>query len=130
MSRSKKSMYRTFHIAVDFLIVLYKGLYGWGGGGDPAGHSKLTSSQMALALLIATSGPKKAWIFRAHPFQWPSKMDFPSSKSLRPAPCIRLRYVPTFSKPCTVARPQLAFHARFNSTVAIKDVHHLWNGSI
>jgi hypothetical protein len=24
----------TFHIAVDFLIVPYKGLYGWGGGGE------------------------------------------------------------------------------------------------
>jgi hypothetical protein len=48
----------TFHIAVDFLIVLYKGLYGWG---DRAGHSKLTSYQMALALLIAISGPKIAY---------------------------------------------------------------------
>ncbi len=25
-------------------------------------------------------------IFRAHPFQWSSKMDLPVSKSLRPAP--------------------------------------------
>jgi hypothetical protein len=42
--------------------------------------------KMALALLVTISGPKKASIFRAHPFQWPLKWMLPASKSLRPAP--------------------------------------------
>ncbi len=32
---------------------------------------------MALASLVAISGPKKVSIFRAHPFQWLSKLIFP-----------------------------------------------------
>jgi hypothetical protein len=43
-------------------------------------------AQIALALLVAISGPKKVEIFSAHPFQWPSKWIFPTSKSFRPAP--------------------------------------------
>ncbi len=34
------------------------------------------STQMALASLVAISGPKRVSIFRAHPFQWPSKWIF------------------------------------------------------
>ena len=34
-------------------------------------------AQMALASLAAISAPKIASIFRAHPFQWPSKCIFP-----------------------------------------------------
>ncbi len=100
-----------------------------GGGGDQAGHSKFTSYQMSLALLIAISGPKKAYIFRAHPFQWPSKWIFPL-QNCYVRRLLSIKYIPTFSKSCRVAKPQLAFPARFNSTVAIKDVHHFWNGSI
>ena len=33
--------------------------------------------QMAFASLVIISGPKKVSIFRAHPFQWPSKWIFP-----------------------------------------------------
>jgi len=34
-------------------------------------------AKMAHASLVAISGPKKASIFRIHPFQWPSKWIFP-----------------------------------------------------
>jgi hypothetical protein len=34
-------------------------------------------AQIVLPSLDAISGPKKIWIFRAHPFQWPSKWIFP-----------------------------------------------------
>jgi hypothetical protein len=43
-------------------------------------------AQMALASLVAISGPKKDSIFRAHPLQWPSKWMLPTSKSFLPAP--------------------------------------------
>ncbi len=33
-------------------------------------------AQMALALLVTNSGPKKVLIFRANPFQWPLKWIF------------------------------------------------------
>ncbi len=92
------------------------------GGGDRAGHSKLTSYQMALALFIAISGPKKAWIFRAHPFQWPSKWIFPhQNRYVRRH--ISLRYIPTFPNHAQLPGPSYPFPARFNSTVANNDFH-------
>ncbi len=39
-------------------------------------ESQLFWAQMALALLVANSGPKKVLIFRAHPFHWPLKWIF------------------------------------------------------
>jgi hypothetical protein len=41
------------------------------------GPSRLFWAQMALASLVAISGPIKISIFRAHFFQWPSKWIFP-----------------------------------------------------
>ncbi len=38
---------------------------------------RLFLAQMALASLVAISGPPKVAIFRAHPLQWPSKWIFP-----------------------------------------------------
>ncbi len=46
-------------------------------GGGWALEIKTFLGQMALASLVAMSEPKKASIFRAHPFQWPSKWVFP-----------------------------------------------------
>jgi hypothetical protein len=42
--------------------------------------------KMALASLIAISGPQKVSNFGAHPFQWSLQWMLPASKSLRPAP--------------------------------------------
>jgi hypothetical protein len=42
---------------------------------------RLFSAQMALASLIAISGPNKVLIFRAHPFRMALVMDLPASKS-------------------------------------------------
>jgi hypothetical protein len=47
---------------------------------------RLFLAQMALASLVTISGPKKVSLFRAHPFQWPSKWIFPHQNHYRPAP--------------------------------------------
>jgi hypothetical protein len=41
-------------------------------------------AQLALAFLVAISGPKKVSIFRAHPFQWPSKWICPHQNNYVP----------------------------------------------
>jgi hypothetical protein len=41
--------------------------------------------QMALASLVAISGPQTVSIFMAHLFQWPWLWNLPASESLRPA---------------------------------------------
>jgi len=54
---------------------------------EPAPHIWGKGSQeIALALLVAISGPKQVLIIRAYPFQLPSQWMLPASKSLCPAP--------------------------------------------
>ncbi len=50
-----------------------------------SGHqkSRLIWAQMALASLVAISGPKKVSIFRAHPFQWPELWICPHQNQVR-----------------------------------------------
>ncbi len=97
----------SYALAVDFLIVPYKGFFGLGGTGEESEYVKLLYvlaehriqnreyriqnegtyvhkiinepvfyialdffGNMALALRIAISGPKKVSIFKVHIFQW------------------------------------------------------------
>jgi hypothetical protein len=51
---------------------------------DDIDISAFLGPEMALASLVAISGPKKVSIFRAQPLPMALEMDFPPSKSLRP----------------------------------------------
>ncbi len=63
----------------------------WAGGGGGAGFW----AQMALASPVAISGPKKVLIFRAHPFQWPSKWMLPHQNHFVPSQ-INNRYINSY----------------------------------
>ncbi len=52
--------------------------------------TRLFWAQMALPALVAISGPKIVSIFRAHPFQWPSKWMLPHQNHFVP-PHINMR---------------------------------------
>ncbi len=78
----KKTVVRDVHVteAVDIWIVLYKGREKGRGEDEPLSPPRFFWAQMALASLVAISGPKKVSIPTA------LEMDLPPSKSIRPAP--------------------------------------------
>jgi hypothetical protein len=76
--------------------------------------------QMALASLVAISGPKKVSIFRAHPFQWPSKWILPHQNHYVPGH-INIRYINNYTAGTNKAvfpssRHMLYIHAYTEST--------------
>jgi hypothetical protein len=77
----RRRILRTFHIALDFLTINVFAIYIMR---DEMILMLLFWAQMALASLVVISRSKKVSIFRAHPFQWPSKLVYPQQNHYVP----------------------------------------------
>jgi hypothetical protein len=62
--------------------------------------SRLFGGQMALALLIAISGPKKVSIFRAHPLSMALGMDVAPNQNHYVPRHINNRYINSYDRQC------------------------------